>query len=88
MKMTIRPILLTLMLGLLLLTATYTAADMSLDQAVKQARQRIGGRVISAETRNQNGHQVHNIRILSNDGKVRRLQINANGDAGRNRGRR
>ena len=52
----------------------------SLDQAVKQAREKTGGRVISAETREKNGRQYYNIRILTNDGKVRRYRYDAGGD--------
>ena len=87
MKICTRPILHTLILGLLLLPVTHAAAEVSLDQAVEQAKQRVGGRVISAETRNRDGRQVHNIRILTDEGKVRRLRINADGGR-KNGGRR
>jgi hypothetical protein len=63
-------------------------AEVSLNQAVKQAKKRTGGQVISAETRNQDGRRVHNIRILTEDGKVRRLRINAESRGGGNGGRR
>ena len=49
----------------------------SLDQAVSEARQRYDGRVISAETQRHNGRESHHIRILTNDGRVRRLRIDA-----------
>lgn len=59
----------------------------SLDEAVSDARDRYNGRVLSAETRNRGGRESHNIRILTNDGKVKRLQIDA--ESGRSeRGRR
>lgn len=61
---------------------------MSLDQAVEQAKQRLGGRVISAETRERDGKRVHNVRILTKDGKVRRLRINAEGARRHHNGRR
>ncbi|MEW8626093.1 MAG: PepSY domain-containing protein [Candidatus Thiodiazotropha sp.] len=78
----------TLLLGLLLLTLNPVLAEVSLDKAVEQAKKRTGGQVISAETRNQDGRRVHNIRILTEDGKVRRLRINANNRGGGKGGRR
>ena len=53
------------------------ARDMSLDQAVRQAREKSNGRVISAETREKNGQRYHNIRILTDDGKLRRYRYDA-----------
>jgi len=72
--------LLAILLGLLLSPPLSARGDISLDQAVEQARERTGGRVISAETRGEDGRRIHNIRILTNDGKVRRLQIDAGSD--------
>jgi hypothetical protein len=89
--MTIRTQLLSkILLGaLLLLSGLYARADTSLNQAVEQAKQRLGGgRVISAETRERDGKRVHNVRILTKDGKVRRLRINADGGGRRSNGRR
>jgi uncharacterized membrane protein YkoI len=68
-----------LLCALLLTPSLFARGDMSLDQAVEQAKQRLGGRVISAETRERDGERVHNVRILTKDGKVRRLRINAEG---------
>ncbi len=50
---------------------------MSLDEAVSLVRDRTGGRVLSAETRDQNGRTVHHIRILSDNGKVLRFRVDA-----------
>lgn len=89
--MTMRTQLLSkLSLGvLLILSSLYARGDTSLDQAVEQARQRLGGgRVISAETQERDGKRVHNVRILTKDGKVRRLRINAEGSDRRHDGRR
>jgi len=87
--MTKRTRIFSLILMLLLLSPPLSARGyISLDQAVEQARDRTGGRVISAETREKNGHRVHNIRILTNDGKVRRLQIDAGDDRRSNNNRR
>lgn len=68
-----------LLCALLLVSSLYSNADISLDQAVEQEKQRVGGRVIKAETRERNGVRIHNIRILGKDGKVHRKQIRANG---------
>ena len=62
-------ILASLLLPLLLTATPLFARDgLSLDQAVQQAREKTGGRVISAETNEKNGQRFHNIRILTNDG--------------------
>jgi len=58
----------------------------TLDEAVSQARDRYNGRVLSAETERRDGRESHKIRILTRDGRVRRLRIDA-GD-GRPDGRR
>jgi hypothetical protein len=68
-----------LLSALLMIPSLYARGDVSLDQAVEQAKQRLGGRVISAETQESDGKRVHNVRILTKDGKVRRLRINAEG---------
>ena len=61
------------------------ARDLSLDQAVRQARDKSNGRVISAETREKNGQRYHNIRILTDDGKVRRYRYDAGEGRRKNR---
>lgn len=68
--------------ALLMTSPLFARGDLSLEQAVKKARENTGGRVISAETREQDGRQFHNIRILTNDGKVRRLRYKADEDRG------
>jgi uncharacterized membrane protein YkoI len=72
-----------LLLGPLLLSMSNVVADVSLSQAVEQAKKRSGGQVISAETLKRDGRSVHNIRLLTKDGKVHRVRINA--DSGSNR---
>jgi len=64
---------------LLISSVAWSAPDRrtSLDEAVSEARDRYNGRVISAETRRNNGRETHNVRILTRDGKVRRLRIDA-----------
>jgi uncharacterized membrane protein YkoI len=72
-----------LLLGLALLCLISQAdaarrGQTSLDDAVSEARRQHDGRVISAETRHRgDGRNVHNIRILTPDGRVRRYQIDA-----------
>ena len=49
----------------------------SLDAAVAKARQRYHGKVLSAKTTRADGRKVHRIKILTNDGRVKRLQYDA-----------
>lgn len=47
----------------------------SLEDAVSDARNRYPGRVLSAETDRRGGRESHNIRILTKDGRVKRLRV-------------
>jgi uncharacterized membrane protein YkoI len=47
----------------------------SLDSAVARIRNQTGGRVLSAETKNEGGVQVHYIRVLTKSGKVKRFRV-------------
>jgi uncharacterized membrane protein YkoI len=49
---------------------------MSLSEAIESVRQRTGGRVVSAETKVQGGREVHYIKVLTEDGKVRTHKVN------------
>jgi uncharacterized membrane protein YkoI len=49
----------------------------SLDEAIARARRQSDGKVISAETVPQGGRNVHRIRILTRDGRVKRMQYDA-----------
>ena len=51
--------------------------DISLDEAVERARTQLGGRVISAETQDRDGQRIHNIRVLTKDGKLKRIRIDS-----------
>lgn len=44
---------------------------MSLSQAVEQVRRQTKGRILSAETRVKGNREVHYIKVLTDDGKVR-----------------
>lgn len=71
----------TLLLITLVLAATssqaWTDRRTSLEDAVSEARDRHPGRVLSAETRKRNGRESHRIRILTDDGRVKRLNMDA-----------
>lgn len=49
---------------------------MSLSQAIESVRRRTGGKVVSAETRVQGGREVHHIKVLTTDGKVKTHKVN------------
>jgi uncharacterized membrane protein YkoI len=49
---------------------------MSLSQAIESVRSRTGGKVVSAETRVQGGREVHHIKVLTKDGKVKTYKVN------------
>ncbi|MEN8166038.1 MAG: ribosome biogenesis GTPase RsgA [Pseudomonadota bacterium] len=66
-----------LLLSLFLMGSAFARGDVSLDEAVESARSRTGGRVISAETQEWDGKQVHHIRLLTKEGKVKRIKIDS-----------
>ena len=49
----------------------------SLDEAVQRARQQYRGKVLSAETDRVDGRKVHRIKILTKEGWVERMHIDA-----------
>jgi uncharacterized membrane protein YkoI len=55
------------------------SSGISLDQAAEQVRRQTGGRILSAETVNKDGRQVHRIKVLTPDHKVVIREINAGG---------
>ncbi len=79
-----------LLAGILLSTGSLAQPDRrtSLDQAVEEARGRFPGRVLSAETQRQGGRESHSIRILTDDGRVKRLRIDAESGRFERRGKR
>jgi len=48
----------------------------TLSQAIEQVRRRTGGRVVNAETKVQGGREVHHVKVLTKDGKVRTHKVN------------
>ena len=64
----------------LLLLAKRNHADnggISMDEAVKRARQQHKGKVLSAETIRVDGRKVYRIKILTKNGRVKRVKIDA-----------
>jgi len=55
--------------------AAARGARISLDQAVSMVLGRYGGKVIRAETRTRNGRTIHSIKLLTDDGRVRTVQV-------------
>ena len=49
---------------------------MSLSEAIESVRRRTGGRVVSAETKVQGDREVHYIKVLTEDGKVKTHKVN------------
>ena len=47
----------------------------TLSQAVEQVRTQTGGRILSAETKVQGNREVHHIKVLTKDGKVKTHKI-------------
>ncbi|MDA0707175.1 MAG: hypothetical protein O2907_06435 [Proteobacteria bacterium] len=48
---------------------------MTLSEAVESVRQRTDGRIVSAETETRNGNEVHHIKVLTKDGKVKTYTV-------------
>lgn len=53
--------------------------DMSLDQAVSKARRQTRGRVLSADSFDEEGQIVHRVKMLTPDGRVRTLYFDEPG---------
>ena len=63
--------------ALLVTSAAQADRRTSLEDAVSEARGRHPGRVLSAETDRRGGRDSHKIRILTRDGRVKRLRMDA-----------
>ena len=59
----------------------------SLDEAISRARRQENGKVLSAETVRDNGRRVHRIKILTRDGRVKHVRIDASSGRAAPRGR-
>ena len=51
-------------------------SGMTLSQATESVRRQTNGRIVSAETRVQGGREVHYIKVLTKDGKVKTHRVN------------
>ena len=51
--------------------------DTSLDDAISRVRRQSEGRVLSAETVRQNDREEHRVRVITDDGRVRRYRMDA-----------
>lgn len=47
----------------------------TLSQAIDQVRRQYGGRIVSAETRVRGNREVHVIKVLTDDGKVKTVTV-------------
>lgn len=47
----------------------------SLSEAIEQVRRKTNGRIVSAETRINGNREVHHIKVLTRDGKVKTHKI-------------
>ena len=50
-------------------------AGMTLSEAVESVRRSTDGRIVSAETKTKNGREVHHVKVLTKDGKVKTHKI-------------
>lgn len=50
----------------------------TLDQAVALVKKTFGGQVLKAESTERDGRLVHQIRVLTEDGRVRTFTVDAN----------
>jgi hypothetical protein len=48
---------------------------MTLEQAVAQVRRQYNGRIVSAETQVSGGREIHVIKVLTSDGKVKTVRV-------------
>ncbi|MBL3590194.1 MAG: ribosome biogenesis GTPase RsgA [gamma proteobacterium endosymbiont of Lamellibrachia anaximandri] len=88
MRLTRKLNVMWLLLILLGADASLAGNRISLDQAVESARRDSDGRVISAETREWEGRQIYDIRILDKQGRVKRMQIDGRSGQQLPRGRK
>ena len=59
----------------------YAQGGVSLDAVVRQMEQRFNARVVRAETRQEKGRTVYVLRLLSEDGKVWTVKVDADSGA-------
>lgn len=60
-----------------LFPASAYAKGKSLEQAIEQVRKQTGGRILDASTVDKNGKRVHQVKVLTPDGRVKVITIPA-----------
>jgi|GEM_PF-2696901 len=63
-------------LGLLSVAPQIAHAD-SLEQAVEQVKRNTNGKILSANTVREGKRNVHNVRVLTQQGRVKRIRVDA-----------
>ena len=48
----------------------------TLEQAIAEVRRKTGGKIVGAETKVQGGREVHHIKVLTKDGRVKTHRVN------------
>lgn len=74
---TLKSLPLILLLLFALAAPVVHAAAVSLEQAVAQVRRDTGGRILAAQTVQENGRTVHVIKVLTPDRSVRTVRVPA-----------
>ena len=57
------------------LRATQGNGGKSLSEAINQVRRQTGGQILSAETKISGNREVHHIKVLTKDGKVKTVKV-------------
>lgn len=70
-----RQLLLAAALGIAFGLGAPQAGAMTLAEAVNKVRRDTGGKVLSARTEIRNNRQIHIVKVLTKDGKVRYVQV-------------
>jgi uncharacterized membrane protein YkoI len=58
-------------------TSSSRSTGVDLEDAISQVRRDTGGRILSANTVRKNGRNVHRIKVLTSDNRVRIINVNA-----------
>ena len=55
--------------------STQSGGGKSLSEAIEQVRRQTGGQILSAKTKVNGNREVHHIKVLTKDGKVRTVKV-------------
>jgi len=80
-----KPVAAILLCGVLLLNGGWSSAfagshdteAVSLDEAIALVREKSGGKVLRADTKQSGERRIHEIRVLTDDGHVRTYVVDA-----------